>query len=126
MWDSLSGAGLWHPVMMPSCGEALTCPSVGLRGLSVTCMLFDPCVVLVAALTGEADLGELTHIVITHVGPNRIPTLVVVLREVLKKRSRGTISLVVTNPALKVLQNGMKGERQGPKGQCWREGKGGW
>ena len=65
----------------------------------------------VAALAREADLSTISHVVITHMGPNRIPTLAAVLTKALAKRPRSAppLQLVVSNPLLKVLQANMAG-----------------
>ncbi len=63
-------------------------------------------------LSQEIDLHRLSHVVITHVGPNRIATLAPVLQKALKGRPQGRpLTLVVTNPAAKVLESGLQGMR---------------
>ena len=68
----------------------------------------------VAALAREADLSTISHVVITHMGPNRVPTLAGVLEKILAARGRAAppLQLVVSNPLVKVLQSGMASERR--------------
>jgi flavorubredoxin len=40
----------------------------------------------VACLTKEVDLSTLSHVIITHFGPNRIPTLAAVLEQATQVR----------------------------------------
>ena len=64
-----------------------------------------------AVLKEQVAAPELSHIIITHVGPNRIPTLKLLLEEALTGRSAGTpLKLVVTNPAKAVLEKGLAGK----------------
>jgi hypothetical protein len=64
----------------------------------------------VPALRAEVPLNELSHIIITHLGPNRFPTLKAVLEEALQGRPAGSpLKLVVTNPAKSALQKGLAG-----------------
>lgn len=62
-------------------------------------------------LRGEVPPAELTHIIITHLGPNRFPTLKAVLTEAVANRAPGAgpLKLVVTNPAKAALQKGLAG-----------------
>eukprot|EP00775_Hariotina_reticulata_P010362 gene10362-10520_t len=60
------------------------------------------------ALQGQVAPNQLSHVIITHVGPNRIPTLKLLLEEALKGRSADTpLRLVVTNPAKTALEKGL-------------------
>lgn len=60
------------------------------------------------ALRGEVPLNQLTHIALTHLGPNRFPTLKAVLEGALQGRPAGSpLKLVVTNPAKAALQKGL-------------------
>lgn len=69
------------------------------------------CAFPVPALRNEVAPKDLTHIIITHLGPNRFPTLKAVLEEALKGRPAGSpLKLVVTNPAKAALQKGLAGE----------------
>jgi hypothetical protein len=64
----------------------------------------------VPALRGEVPLNQLTHIALTHLGPNRFPTLKAVLEGALQGRPAGSpLKLVVTNPAKAALQKGLAG-----------------
>jgi len=66
----------------------------------------------VPALRAEVAPRDLSHIIITHLGPNRFPTLKAVLEEALKGRAAGQpLKLVVTNPAKAALQKGLAGEQ---------------
>jgi flavorubredoxin len=68
----------------------------------------------VACLSSQLDPRELTHLVITHVGPNRTPTIAAVLRAALMGRPAGSrLKLVASNPAIKVLRSGLAGESRG-------------
>jgi flavorubredoxin len=65
----------------------------------------------VECLSSQLDPRELTHLVITHVGPNRTPTIAAVLRAALMGRPAGSkLKLVASNPAIKVLRSGLQGE----------------
>jgi len=65
------------------------------------------------ALAGAANLSNLTHIVCTHLDPNRIPSLEAVLARAQAAGAKPT--LILTNPALRVLQSsiGDKPEKAG-------------
>eukprot|EP00877_Chromochloris_zofingiensis_P001128 jgi/Chrzof1/11015/Cz05g20140.t1 len=62
-----------------------------------------------SCLEQETDVRQISHIVLTHVGPNRVSTLLSVLDKALQGRPAGSMKLVLSNPALKVLQAGMQG-----------------
>lgn len=64
----------------------------------------------VSCLEQETDVRQISHIVLTHVGPNRVSTLLSVLDKALQGRPAGSMKLVLSNPALKVLQAGMQGK----------------
>jgi hypothetical protein len=73
----------------------------------------------VPALRAEVPLGQLSHIIITHLGPNRFPTLKAVLEEALAGRpANSPLRLVVTNPAKAALQKGLAGEGVGDAVGC--------
>jgi hypothetical protein len=68
----------------------------------------------VPALAAEVPPSKLTHVVITHLGPNRFPTLKAVLEAALQGRPAGSpLRLVVTNPARSALDKGLTGARRG-------------
>lgn len=76
----------------------------------------------VAALKEQVAAPELSHIIVTHVGPNRIPTLKLLLEEALTGRSAGTpLKLVVTNPAKAALEKGLAGKpKRWQPANCWQ------
>lgn len=75
------------------------------------------CRAAVECLSSQLDPRELTHLVITHVGPNRTPTIAAVLRAALMGRPAGSkLKLVASNPAIKVLRSGLQGESTGSGG----------
>lgn len=85
----------------PPCSPAPHCRCCAV--LCVSCLS-------VPALRAEVPLNELSHIIVTHLGPNRFPTLKVVLEEALQGRTAGNpLKLVVTNPAKAALQKGLAG-----------------
>ncbi|KAF8073046.1 dfa6 [Scenedesmus sp. PABB004] len=60
------------------------------------------------ALAAEVPPSELSHVIITHVGPNRIPTLKLLLEAALAGRPADRpLRLVVTNPAKGALEKGL-------------------
>lgn len=60
------------------------------------------------ALSKEINPTELSHVIITHVGPNRIPTLKMLLEAALPGRPAGKpLKLVVTNPAKSALEKNL-------------------
>lgn len=72
--------------------------------------LFFWSVAAVAALLQEVNPSELSHLIITHVGPNRIPTLKMLLEAALPGRPAGKpLKLVVTNPAKAALEKNLAG-----------------
>ncbi|KAI8477430.1 MAG: flavodoxin-like protein [Monoraphidium minutum] len=66
----------------------------------------------VACLEKQTDLARLNYVLITHMGPNRIPALAKVLARVLAKRpaSAPKLQLVISNPLVKVLEANMSGD----------------
>eukprot|EP00879_Flechtneria_rotunda_P002337 GHRR01002532.1.p1 GENE.GHRR01002532.1~~GHRR01002532.1.p1 ORF type:complete len:683 (+),score=243.39 GHRR01002532.1:141-2189(+) len=61
-----------------------------------------------SALSAEVSAAQLSHIIITHLGPNRIPTLKMVLEAALAGRPKNKpLKLVVTNPAQAALQKAL-------------------
>jgi flavorubredoxin len=65
----------------------------------------------VSALKSEVNPAELTHVIITHVGPNRIPTLKLLLEAALAGRSADKpLKVVVSNPAQAALEKGLAGK----------------
>jgi flavorubredoxin len=65
----------------------------------------------VSALSREVNPAELTHVIITHVGPNRIPTLKLLLEAALAGRPADkALKVVVSNPAQAALEKGLAGE----------------
>lgn len=69
----------------------------------------------VSCLEQQADLATVSHVIITHMGPNRIPTLAALLKKLVEARgvSEAPVRLVVSNPLVKVLQSGMATEGPG-------------
>lgn len=64
----------------------------------------------VPVLSQEVAPNQLTHVIITHLGPNRFPTLKAVLEAAVAGRPAGKpLKLVVTNPAKVALQKGLAG-----------------
>jgi hypothetical protein len=66
----------------------------------------------VACLKQQTDLAAISHVVITHMGPNRIPSLRAVLSAITEARGAGAppVQVVVSNPLVQVLESGMAGE----------------
>lgn len=80
---------------------------------ALTCVLRVVCVLAVAALSAEVPPNTLSHVIITHVGPNRIPTLKLLLEAALQGRPAGQpLKLVATNPAQVALEKSLTGEQQ--------------
>ena len=71
----------------------------------------------VRCLESQINPNELTHLIITHLGPNRIPTLVDVMRSAYQGRSGTPLTLVGTNPAMKALQDALTGRGEGGGGR---------
>jgi flavorubredoxin len=68
----------------------------------------------VSALKSEISPAELSHVIITHVGPNRIPTLKLLLEAALAGRPADKpLKIVVSNPAQAALQKGLAGKGEG-------------
>lgn len=63
-----------------------------------------------SALSQEVAPTDLSHVIITHVGPNRIPTLKLLLVAALAGRpAERPLKIVVSNPAQAALQKGLAG-----------------
>eukprot|EP00882_Tetradesmus_deserticola_P003043 GHRQ01003230.1.p1 GENE.GHRQ01003230.1~~GHRQ01003230.1.p1 ORF type:complete len:731 (+),score=313.16 GHRQ01003230.1:222-2414(+) len=61
-----------------------------------------------SAISREVDPKDLTHVIITHVGPNRIPTLKLLLEAALAGRTAAKpLKIVVSNPAQAALEKGL-------------------
>lgn len=85
--------------------------------LTVCCCLLRLCVCPVPALSGQVPPSQLSHIIITHLGPNRFPTLKAVLEAAVAGRPAGKpLKLVVTNPAKVALEKGLAGGRRAGQG----------
>ncbi|GBF88523.1 hypothetical protein Rsub_01238 [Raphidocelis subcapitata] len=69
----------------------------------------------VACLQQQTDLANISHVVITHMAPNRFPSLAALLERLLAARGPGAppVQVVVSNPLIKVLQSGMTGDGAG-------------
>jgi flavorubredoxin len=73
----------------------------------------------VAALGQVVPPRQLTHIVLTHLAPNRVPVLEALLAATAQGRAPGSAQLEVhlTNPAMQLLQSKL-GAFVRPLGEC--------
>ncbi|KAF6262522.1 flavodoxin-like protein [Scenedesmus sp. NREL 46B-D3] len=63
---------------------------------------------VMSALSREVDPTDLSHVIITHVGPNRIPTLKLLLEAALAGRTaEKPLKIVASNPAQAALEKGL-------------------